>query len=427
MNDPSIAIRKTGTMDPLRLIRRVYEWLIQGWMIVPVVLFYREVSNNLTNIPVMDDYVIPLEYVIKFSQASFWEKLNMLFAQAQEHRLVPSKLIYVSYYYLTGEINFRVLGLIGDLQLLGVAFAGIHFIKKYAPSAWKLPAFIWVLVVFDLNTYENASMCMNGVGNYGVICYFLLTLYLYDRSDRWIPLAMLFQFFTIFSNGNGLPAGVFIVLFTLPQSRRKRIASIVTTCILTVWYLVSYHSVDLPDKTPFTIDRVFVYFIRQSGAHFSFDRSFITGWLVLISLACLIPWRKLFRQEFRPILCILLFITSTMVLTALFRACYTYARFNTSRYMIYPQMLTGMLCLLVWTRLRTPLQKWIGGSLLLVVMLYAYVGNYQFGRAGLIRTNLRATTRKYWYPQPAEAERIAKEACERNIYCIEDNRVIEFR
>ncbi|HVV07197.1 MAG TPA: hypothetical protein VHC96_23380 [Puia sp.] len=427
MNNSSIAIRKTGTMDPLRLFRRAYDLLTHGWMFIPIILYYREVSKNLTNIPVMDDYVIPLDYVMKFSKAGFWQRLSMIFGQVQEHRLVPSKLIYLSYYYLTGEINFRTLGLLGDLQLLGVAYAGVHFIKKYASAAWQIPAFIWILVVFDLNTYENAAMCMNGVGNYGVVCYFLLTLYFYDRSDKWIPLAVLFQFFTIFSNGNGLPGGVFLVLFNLSQSRRKRIVSIVTTCALTAWYLATFHSVDLPDKTPYRIDNVCMYFIRQSGAHFSFDYSFITGCLVLISLACMVPWRRLLRQEFRPILCILLFIVSTMVLTALFRACYTYARFNTSRYMIYPQMLTGMLCLLVWTRLRTPSRKWIGGSLLLALMLFAYAGNYQFGRAGLIRTNLRATTRQYWFPEPARAERITKEACESNIYCIEDNRVIELR
>jgi hypothetical protein len=191
-----------------------------------------------------------------------------------------------------------------------------------------------------------------------------------------------------------------------------------------VFYLATYQSVDLPDKTPYSLNTVFTYFIRQSGAHFSFDYSVITGYLILIALACMVPWRRLLKKEFTPILCILLFISSTMVLTALFRACYTYARFNTSRYMIYPQMLTGMLCLLVWMRCRSTGQKRIGGGLLLALMLYAYAGNYQFGRAGMARTNYRATTRKYWYPQAAEAEKISKQACEMDIYCIEDNRLI---
>jgi hypothetical protein len=276
---------------------------------------------------VMDDFNMPLDFVMQFSKVGWWSKLVLLFGQYSEHRLVPSKLLYLSYYYLTGGMNFRIIGFIGNLQLLVVAFAGTHFIKKYLPGSWRLPAFIWMLIVFDLNTYENAAMCMNAVGNYGVICYFFASLYFYDKGGKWPIPAVLFQFFCIWSNGNGLPAGVFIALFNVSTTKPKLIMSMVGTCVFTGLYFINYHTVTLPNHLPFDINRLVTFFVRQSGAYFSFDNSFLLGLMVLVALPFLFPWKKLKAPTFYPILCIFLFALGTMILTAIFRSGYSDAQF----------------------------------------------------------------------------------------------------
>lgn len=418
----ALAFDAPANGHPLKAITKIYAIAINSWLLFPAFFYYHEVWQNLANIPVMDDFNMPLEYVINFSKQDLWGKVTMIFAQHSEHKIVPSKLLYISYYYLTGELNFRVLGFIGDLQLLMVAFAGIHFIKKYIKDSWKLPACIWMLVVFDLNTYENATMCMNGVANYGVICYFFAALYFYDKHDKWIPMAILFQFLCIFSNANGLVAGILIAICNIAGPRRKRIISLLASCVFVGLFFIGYHTVTLPNKLPFNVNTSMTFFVRQSGAHFNFDHSLIVGSIVLLLIPFIFPWRRLFKATFTPILCIFLFAISTMVLTAIFRSCYVDARFNTSRYMIYPQMLIGCLCLFVWMRLRSPSQKWVGGTIILGMMLTAYVANFQFGKLGFERTNYRATTRKFWHPHQDECERICKEACERNIYCIDDHR-----
>ena len=187
-------------------------------------------------------------------------------------------------------MNFRTLGIIGNLQLLVVAFVGIYFIKKLRPKSWKLPAIIWMLVVFDLNTYENACLCMYGVANYGVCCYFFAALYFYDKADKWLPAAVLFQFLCIFSNGNGLAAGVFIVIFNIARSRRNMIISLAASCIFIGLYFVNYHAVTLPNKLPFDLNIPVIFLIRQSmGPHFSFDNSFFIGLLVLGLLVFFVP------------------------------------------------------------------------------------------------------------------------------------------
>jgi hypothetical protein len=405
-----------------KTIQFLYQLVINSWIAIPAVFFYRQVSENLTNIPVMDDFEMPLGFVIKVSKADLWGKLGLIFGQFAEHRIVPSKLIYLGYYYLTGEINFRTIGIIGDLQLVVVAFAGLHFIRKFMPDSWKIPAIIWTLLVFDLNTYENASMCMYGVANYGVCCYFFAALYCYDKGNRWIPLAILFQFLCIFSNGNGLAAGVFIVLFNWTNSRRKLIVSAIATAVFTGLYFINYHAVTLPGKVPFDISLVVTYFVRQAGAHFSFNNSLAIGMLIIGLLIFVFPWRRIMDPKFAPVLCIFLFSISTMLLTAVFRSCYKDAQFQTSRYLLYPQMMLGCLCVFLWMKFRSSAKKRIGGTVMLIVMFITYAANFQFGKLGFARTMYRAETRKYWDPDPAAAEKISKEACEEGIYCIEDHR-----
>ena len=121
-------------------------------------------------------------------------------------------------------------------------------------------------------------------------------------------------------------------------------------------------------------------------------------------------------------LCLFLFAISTMVLAAIFRSCYSDAQFQTSRYLIYPQMMIACLCIFIWLKIESSRKKWIGGGVIMGIMLLTYAGNYRFGKLGFERTTYRAETRKFWHPDPASCERITKEACQAGIYCIEDNR-----
>src|SRR5882757_10193473 len=114
------------------------------WLFIPALIFYYIVFKNLTNIPTMDDYDIILDFLNKYTQADWSTRIDMIFRQYGEHRLVPSKLLYIGYYYLTGGVNFKIIGLIGDLQLLFMSFVSIYFIKKHIPEYWRFISFMWM-------------------------------------------------------------------------------------------------------------------------------------------------------------------------------------------------------------------------------------------------------------------------------------------
>jgi len=394
------------------------------WILIPAIPFYLAVSKCLENIPVMDDFDMPLGYCMEFQKAGWWTKCSMLFSQYGEHRLIPSKILYLAYYYLTGTFNFRIVGIIGDLQLLGVAFVSIHFLKKHG-KYWQFLSFIWVLLIFDLNTFENACMCMNAVGNYGQVAFFFFTLYLYDLDKRWIPLAAFVQLLCAFSNGNGMLAMLIIPFFCWSKGDKSKIivSLIVAFCCITLNFAF-FHVDSLPTALPFDLSRTITYFIRMAGAHFDFDNSFWIGIIVLALLVYIVytmpkkPW----EWEDAGIICIFAFVVGTMLLAAYFRGNTSDAQFQTSRYLIYPQLMIACIIFFLFKKLKN--RSWqLGGIVgILLIMLPTYNHNHQFGELGFKRTQFRALMRRYWHPHPDKAAQISREACAKGVYCIEENR-----
>ena len=86
------------------------------------------------------------------------------------------------------------------------------------------------------------------------------------------------------------------------------------------------------------------------GAPFSFDLSFYYGIAVVGACVWLFPWRSALRSPLRPLSILFAFCVGTMILAAIFRAGYSDAQFQTSRYLLYPQMLLGLLGFYGWRR-----------------------------------------------------------------------------
>lgn len=399
-------------------MRRLFTILLLS---IPILLFYSEVFTYVDNIAKWDDYDMPIKYCIDFNKADLSERAAMFFGQYGEHRLIPSKILYLSTFYITGGINLRLLLVIGDLQLLVVAFVSIWFLRKYSLK-WRFLSFIWCLLIFDLNSFENASMAMNAVGNYGQVAFFFLTLFLYDLNKKWLSLAVFVQILCAYSNGNGQMAMIIIPFFCwLKEDKRKVIASAITGFICVTLNFTFHHTETLPTSLPFDFSKSLTYFIRMSGAHFDFDTSFLVGIAVLGLLIYIFP-KKPKEWTDAGIIAILLFVMGTMALATYFRGNMSDSQFQTSRYLIYPQIMIGCLIFFIFRKFKTERQFIVGAIITLLIMPIVYKHNYWFGDLGFQRTAAKAQMYQYFYPDPVRAAKIAKEACDENIYCIEDNR-----
>lgn len=315
------------------------------WIFLPALFFYAQVLKNATNIPITDDYEAILQWLHDFNHSHGWHRLLLLFRQHNEHRILHSRVVYLLYYWVTGGINFRNLIIIGDLQLVVIAWISAYFIRQTGIRYWQWAACVWMFCLFDLNTYESASIAMYGMQNYGVIMLFFLGLYFYDRQRPVV--AAIFQFVLIFSSGNGQIGSLMLCGYTFFAGRSRAICWI-TGFAATALYYVGYHRVATPGAIPWNLSTAITFFVRNVGAYVDFDASALYGLLILGLLIWIFPYRT-FRQHL-PLTCIAGFALSSIGAAAVMRSCFTWAQFQASRYLIYPQILAG--CILIFTFLK---------------------------------------------------------------------------
>jgi len=118
---------------------------------------------------------------------------------------------------------------------------------------------------------------------------------------------------------------------------------------------------------------------------------------------------------------------ASMSTTALFRSCTTYAQFQTSRYLIYPQLLIAVLLVLMMIKKKKAWNVISYVVMALWVCVY-YPYNFKFGEAGFERFEYRVMYvhgvlgDRYWHPEKEKAAQIAQAADAQGIYSINDNR-----
>jgi hypothetical protein len=388
------------------------------WALLPAALFFNSVLTNAKNVPILDDYNAILDFVYRFKGLGLKDKFIALFQQHNEHRIFLSRVVYVTYYQLFGEINFRNLIFIADLQLIPVALIGIYFIQYYLVMYRNIAALIWCLCVFDLNSYEAATWAMCGMQAYGVIMLFFISLFCYHKDRFW--LGAIAQAICIFSSGNGILAGIVLTVFSLRKSKSAILISVMTNIICIVLYILTYVKPVRPDYT-FDLTKAIDYFIQMTGAHLSFHDSFIFGAVILAALILFIPWKVItVSPSAWAMTCILLFCFGSMLTITMFRSQQPDAQFQTSRYLIYPQIISAVTAATV-IRHFWRLKFWVVLGTLLVC-IHVYVCNYRFGEKGVERTHDRCETYRYWYPDPVKAEAMLSNACNAGIYCLDDER-----
>ena len=396
--------------------------------IIPILFYFLVINDYAVNLPYRDDYDAILKFLINFSKSSSLDKLSLLFSQHNEHRILSSRLLYFSYYELFTTINLKNVIFIGNAQLIIIFSICAYFLRKHITLYWGLPILVLSLCIFDINNYENSDWAMACVQNYGIIMFFMLSLFFYNFNDkRTLPLAILAQFICAFSSGNGILAGMSIILFNLlNKDRVKILSSSIAFVFFSSLYFYHYKSYPNPYMGKHVLD-ILSYFFGLAGAHFGRDYRIFIGVILYLSIPFLIFSNMKFfiKKEITPFISMLLFITLSMCSTSVFRsggdlsidqASYTI------RYLIYPHLLAATLFCILAIRLEQVKIRIYILVCLSVLFLKGYKENYDYGEKGYIRINNRLTTVNYNYPDSNYAKKVEVEACKNGIYCIEPNR-----
>ncbi len=187
-----------------------------GWLLffVPMAIYGWFVWKYSINIPYWDDFDI-LANVISFVSTNNWlQKLQIIFTQANEHRVITAKIVFLIQYYLSGASNFRYVNIFANLVWV---FSVLFVAYQFRPRGKKINPWILLPVpyfLFNLAANESATWAMGSAPYFlADLFIFLFLFFLIKDNWKWTYVCLACA---IFSFGSGLaliPVGVFYLLY----------------------------------------------------------------------------------------------------------------------------------------------------------------------------------------------------------------------
>jgi hypothetical protein len=197
---------------------------LAAWIVVaalPVLYIAGTAITFSRNLIFWDEFDTALDLILRIDAGAEWsEILRRFFALNNEHRTVTSRVMFALSYWLTGTVNFHVIGAIGNLFLVGVCailiFAvqgGIRRIRMGVVLAFLMfqlehfESFIW-----SGSSIDHFQVVMLGVGAIAALA---------RRTPLGLAVAVLLGFLATFTLAQGSviwPAGAFL----LAHQRRWR-------------------------------------------------------------------------------------------------------------------------------------------------------------------------------------------------------------
>lgn len=171
--------------------------------------------------PFWDEFRTTLKFLNDLHDSkSLGQSLGLFFAASDQHCMVTSRLIFAGIYFLTGQINFIALAVIGHLSI-AVAIV----VLAWQPRDVNLRLFfaaVLSLLIFQLQHFENQLLSYAAIDHYQVVMWSIISLVLLHRGQRWATWAAggaaVAAVFTVAQGLAVFPAGAWL----LWQQRRHR-------------------------------------------------------------------------------------------------------------------------------------------------------------------------------------------------------------
>ncbi len=307
--------------------------------IVPAVVFYSFFLKYGVNAPFADDISAVNALVIRFyyGNESWWDKILLLFAQCNEHRIFFSSLVSVVQFGILGQIDFLMLDFIGGLSCFGILMIFQKIILKYQYPTWIIVPVSFTL--FNLTYFQNIFWTVCAL-QHNSLPFFVLWLFLVlsgNPSFTRFVFSLSIAFLAVFTSANGFLVFIAALPLMLKYSKKYLIYWGFAGLGLFLLYMSNYEH---PFQRGSLLENIFkikeilfaffVYLGSFSSAFFySFTSnrvliSFIAG-LVSFCIIVSIYWHnrsKLLEKDniFIQLSAIFLFLFATIGLYSLARA-----------------------------------------------------------------------------------------------------------
>lgn len=187
--------------------------LLINLTIFALVIYGITIFRYAFNQPVGDDYEAILGFLNQYTQTNWLRKIDLIFSQHNEHRIVLTRVFSLLDFYIIGKINFVHLIWLGTLGWLLSIYSlwrlsqssGIR-LSQFMPVAILLVAFSH----FDTMTWAMASIQQYYQILFALICIGLMV------NQRFVG-SIIAYICGAFTGGGGLVLGPLMVVFYFSQ------------------------------------------------------------------------------------------------------------------------------------------------------------------------------------------------------------------
>ena len=136
--------------------------------LVPVALVAARVAEASRDIAYWDEFDTALNLVLQLDRGlGVRDFLGRLFEVSNEHRMVTSRLMFATSYWLSGTVNFAVISWLGNFSLL--LLCGLLIWKMATPMRRVRLAVLLAMLLFQLEHYENFLWSGSSIDHFQVV------------------------------------------------------------------------------------------------------------------------------------------------------------------------------------------------------------------------------------------------------------------
>lgn len=289
------------TPRPIRR-RRIVALLWTILALVPVSYVAIEAASASRNFPFYDEIDSAVGFVMALDSSQSWpEWLQEFFAVSNEHRMVTSRALFATSYWLTGTVNFHVIGAIGNLFIVATALLLIG--AAQGTEQRIRVGVILAFLIFQLENYENFVWSGASIDHFQVVLLVVAAIVAITRGTRTATaLAALFSLLATLMLAHGILAWPLCALWLAHQrSRQQLIAwSIVSALGIGLFFAgFSFNPGHQIDTGAGTLPQLAYFWLQLIGAPITLGhREFaaIPGFFLLICIGLLLKRGAFSRQ-----------------------------------------------------------------------------------------------------------------------------------
>jgi len=207
-------------------------------VLIPAAIHFFLLNKYVINFPSWGDDIVYLDLIEKFDKISWPERLTNIFAfHNYIHRIAFSRTLLVLIYKITGNVDFKAIVLVANLQLLAILWIIYKYLKREQLSIWYLVG--TSILLFSANgnldnygligvlQHLSSILCMVLIG-YGVI---------YKPFHIWPLLMTLLYPFVI---TEGLACVLLVLIYLYFTKSKFRVIFSILCVALCIFYFTNY-------------------------------------------------------------------------------------------------------------------------------------------------------------------------------------------